>query len=173
MKLSVAGAGYMGLSNAVLLAHYNGVVLYDTNKGKLNRINGKRSSIKSFFKGCLTHVNRERVGINKGLNMVEQFSSGLPRILARFSQRSFDFIDFFLKVTFQSQLGNIAGSITLTRRQQEIINLIKQDYKISYRAMAQELSINELAIIKHLNTLKKQNIITKEGGTRGYWSIKL
>jgi len=128
---------------------------------------------KDFFKGYSTPVNREIMRIYKDLDMVEQLGSGLPRILASYSQRSFNFSDGFLRVTFQSQLENIGGSITPTRRQQEIINLIKQDNKISYRAMAQQLDVNESAIKKHLNTLKKQSVITREGGTRGYWNIKL
>tara|TARA_R110002095_G_scaffold68177_3_gene58008 strand:+ start:508 stop:843 length:336 start_codon:yes stop_codon:yes gene_type:complete len=109
--------------------------------------------------------------------MVEQLGSGLPRILASYPQRNFDFSNSFLRVTFQSQLesrsGSIGGSITPTPRQQEIINLIKQDNKISYRAMAQQLSINESAIKKHLNTLKQQNIIERVGGTRGYWRLTI
>lgn len=66
----------------------------------------------------------------------------------------------------------MGGSITLTPRQKEIVNIIKQDNKTSYRAMAQQLGINESAIKKHLNTLKQQNIIERIGGTRGYWDIK-
>lgn len=104
--------------------------------------------------------------------MVEQLGSGLLRILASYPQRSFNFRDGFLRVAVKSKLENIGGSIMLTRRQQEIINLIKLDNKISYRAIAQELGINESAIKKHLNTLKKKNIITRVGGTRGYWNIK-
>ena len=92
------------------------------------------------------------------------------------SQRNFDFSKSFLRVTFQSHIENIGdsigGSITLTPRQKEIINLLKQNNKTSYRAMAKQLGINESAIKKHLNTLKQQNIIERIGGTRGYWSIK-
>jgi predicted HTH transcriptional regulator len=136
---------------------------------------------KNFFKGYSTPVNREIMRIYKDLDMVEQLGSGLPRILASYPQRNFDFSNSFLRVTFQSQLesrsGSIGGSIggpnTPTPRQQEIINLIKQDNKISYRAMAQQLSINESAIKKHLNTLKQQNIIERVGGTRGYWRLTI
>lgn len=128
---------------------------------------------KDFFKGYSTPFNREIMRIYKDLDMVEQLGSGLPRILASYPQRSFNFSDGFLRVTFQSQLENIGGSNALTPRQKEIINLIKQDNKISYRAMAQQLDINESAIKKHLNALKQQNIITRVGGTRGYWNIKL
>lgn len=110
--------------------------------------------------------------IYKDLDMVEQLGSGLPRILARYPQRSFNFSNSFLRVIFQSYVEDIGGSVTLSPHQEEIINLIKQDKKISYRAMAQQLGINESAVKKHLNTLKQQNIIERVGGTRGYWDIK-
>ncbi|MCK4840952.1 MAG: winged helix-turn-helix transcriptional regulator, partial [Methylococcales bacterium] len=131
---------------------------------------------KDFFKGYSTPVNREIMRIYKDLDMVEQLGSGMPRILASYPQRNFDFSNSFLRISFQAELknigGSIGGSIGLTSRQQEIIKLIQQDDKISYRAMAQQLDINESAIKKHLNTLKQQNIIERIGGTRGYWNVK-
>lgn len=45
MKIAVAGAGYVGLSNAVLLAQNNEVVIYDIVKEKVDMINNKKSPI--------------------------------------------------------------------------------------------------------------------------------
>ncbi len=39
MKIAVAGAGYVGLSNAILLAQHNEVVLYEPNEVKVKKIN--------------------------------------------------------------------------------------------------------------------------------------
>lgn len=132
-----------------------------------------------FFKGYSTPVNREIMRIYKDLDMVEQLGSGMPRILASYPSRNFDFTQGFLRITFQSHLepldktgGSIGGSIELTPRQQEIINILEKDKKTSYRAMAEQLGINESAIKKHLNTLKQKNIIVRIGGTRGYWEIQ-
>ncbi len=141
---------------------------------------------KDFFEGYSTPVNREIMRIYKDLDMVEQLGSGMPRILASYPPRNFNFSERFLRITFQSQNkaiikeggsisgsigGSIGGSMTLTPRQKEIIALIQQDNKISYRAMAEQLGINESAVKKQLNTLKNQNIIVRIGGTRGYWQI--
>lgn len=45
MKIAVAGAGYVGLSNAVLLAQHNEVVLLDVVAEKVEMINNRRSPI--------------------------------------------------------------------------------------------------------------------------------
>ena len=45
MKIAVAGAGYVGLSNAILLAQHNEVVLKDIDPEKVELINKKKSPI--------------------------------------------------------------------------------------------------------------------------------
>jgi UDPglucose 6-dehydrogenase len=45
LKIAVAGTGYVGLSNAVLLARHNEVVAFDINEDKVNLINARKSPI--------------------------------------------------------------------------------------------------------------------------------
>ncbi|WP_404863899.1 nucleotide sugar dehydrogenase [Georhizobium sp. MAB10] len=45
MKIAVAGAGYVGLSNAVLLAATHDVVVYDVDDDRIARINDKKSPV--------------------------------------------------------------------------------------------------------------------------------
>ena len=45
LKITVAGTGYVGLSNAVLLAQHNEVIAYDINETRINLINQKVSPI--------------------------------------------------------------------------------------------------------------------------------
>lgn len=45
MKIAVAGIGYVGLSNAVLLSQYNEVIAYDIVKEKVDMVNNRKSPI--------------------------------------------------------------------------------------------------------------------------------
>jgi UDPglucose 6-dehydrogenase len=45
IKIAVAGIGYVGLSNAVLLAQHNKVVAYDVNAERVNLLNQRKSPI--------------------------------------------------------------------------------------------------------------------------------
>ena len=45
MKIAVAGTGYVGLSNAILLAQHNTVVAYDIDSEKIEKLNRKQSPI--------------------------------------------------------------------------------------------------------------------------------
>ncbi|MBS4534482.1 nucleotide sugar dehydrogenase [Clostridium sp. D2Q-14] len=62
MKIAIAGIGYVGLSNAVLLAQNNEVIALDINQWKADLVNGKKSPI----------VDREIEDYlrNKDLNLV-------------------------------------------------------------------------------------------------------
>jgi len=45
MNITVAGIGYVGLSNAVLLSQYYNVIAYDIDKAKVNKVNNRISPI--------------------------------------------------------------------------------------------------------------------------------
>ncbi len=45
------------------------------------------------------------------------------------------------------------------------------NHNLEKEAIADELHINQSAVIKHLNTSKEKGVLERIGGTRGYWKV--
>jgi ATP-dependent DNA helicase RecG len=68
--------------------------------------------------------------------------------------------------------GGMTGGMALSETQIKILNLIKDNPKISFKKMEEILEINISALQKHIEKLKQQGIITREGAAfGGYWQI--
>lgn len=67
MKIAVVGIGYVGLSNAIVLARHNDVVMVDVVKEKVNQINLKKSP---FTDSLVTHyLEREPLKLSATLSL--------------------------------------------------------------------------------------------------------
>lgn len=67
MKIAVVGIGYVGLSNAIVLARHNDVVMVDVVKEKVNQINLKKSP---FTDSLITHyLEREPLRLSATLSL--------------------------------------------------------------------------------------------------------
>jgi len=142
-----------------------------------------------FFEGYTVPRNRQLIRVFKDLGLVEQLGSGVPRILAAYTKDCFKFSQNFVRVilpkavdseetkTTDDGTGTIGGSIggtiggTITNRQSQVLDLIVADNRISIRKIAKELDINRSAVQDHIEALREQEYIKREGGTRGYWKI--
>ena len=60
---------------------------------------------------------------------------------------------------------------TLTERQKEVLNIIVTNPRISRKQLAEKLGINESAVQKHTDALKKKGAIERESETTGQWII--
>jgi len=69
-----------------------------------------------------------------------------------------------------SQIGGQIGG-QLIDTQKRIIELISKNTRISRKEIASNIGINESAVQKHLNKLKRLKVIERIGRTRGYWQI--
>lgn len=54
-----------------------------------------------------------------------------------------------------------------------MFNIILSNQKISRKQLSEKLGINESAIQKHIDALKKKNIIERDSATTGQWIIKV
>jgi len=68
--------------------------------------------------------------------------------------------------------GAIGGAIDfLTNRQKEVLGLIINNNRITYKEIVDKLSINESAVADHIKALKDKGVIKRDGKTRGKWLI--
>ncbi|RMA97475.1 nucleotide sugar dehydrogenase [Hydrogenothermus marinus] len=80
MKIAVAGAGYVGLSNAILLAQNNEVVLRDIDEKKVNLINQKISPI--IDKDIEDYLKNKPLNLRATLNPEEAYKDAKYVIIA-------------------------------------------------------------------------------------------
>ncbi len=70
--------------------------------------------------------------------------------------------------------GQVGGQVeSLTERQHEILSIIQSNKKISRKQLSEILGINESAVQKHIDALKRKNIIERDSATTGQWIIKV
>lgn len=80
MKIAIAGAGYVGLSNAVVLAQKNSVIVYDINKNKIDLLRQKVSPIVD--KELQQFLKTEKLDLKFTCNPLEAFSDANFTIIA-------------------------------------------------------------------------------------------
>ncbi|WP_224798299.1 nucleotide sugar dehydrogenase [Idiomarina abyssalis] len=80
MKIAVAGTGYVGLSNAVLLAQHNEVVAVDIIGNKVNLINEKKSPIED--NEISEFLSEKKLDIKATLSIEEAYSNAGYVIIA-------------------------------------------------------------------------------------------
>lgn len=70
--------------------------------------------------------------------------------------------------------GQDGGQVdVLTARQKKVLNIIQNNTSVSRKQLSELLGINESAVQKHINALKKKNIIERDSATTGQWIIKV
>ena len=61
----------------------------------------------------------------------------------------------------------------LPYEQQRICEMLRENPKIAIRTVATTLGIRPRTVEKQIAALKAKGIVIREGGTRGYWKIKV
>ncbi len=118
------------------------------------------------------------------VHYVEKWGKGISLILAKEPNTEFKevatlFITVFKRKTIQKtteespkEKWSEKWSETLSERQIEILEMIINNPRISRKELSQSVGINQSAIQKHLNTLKKKDIIKRTGPDRGgHWEV--
>lgn len=80
MKITIIGAGYVGLSNAVLLSQHHEVVILDVIKDKVNLINNRKSPIVDFE--LEDYLANKKLNLKATLNKEEAYADAKIIIIA-------------------------------------------------------------------------------------------
>ena len=64
-------------------------------------------------------------------------------------------------------------SIKLTNRQKDVLDFIIKDHSISRRILSEKMGINESAVQKHIEALKKKQVLDRDSATTGNWIVKI
>jgi UDPglucose 6-dehydrogenase len=73
MKITVAGMGYVGMANAILLAQHNEVIAYDVLQEKVDLINQKKSPIQDHE--IELYLKEKEINLKATTNLEEAFNS--------------------------------------------------------------------------------------------------
>ena len=123
-------------------------------------------------------------GLMQRMNLVEKIGSGLMRIKNAMQEYDLPGIEIdadsnWFKIIFKRQEEKTAGQDEETREEtrektrEKILNLIRENSKITMQEMAKEIGISEKGIEWNIDKLKEEGVIERKGPKRGgYWEIK-
>jgi len=114
------------------------------------------------------------------IDYIEKIGTGISRIRQAVAEHQGTEVDIrfndFFTVIFRAKTtppagGQIGGQIELTERQREVLELIRITPTLSRKSLAETLNINQSAVDKHLEALKKKGVLQRVGGSRGHWQV--
>lgn len=138
-------------------------------------------SQEEFLEGVTAPRNKELIRVFKDVDLIENISSGVLRILDAYDKSCFKFMDHFLRVSFKyrenpfeydQEINQESDQKELSIIQNKILSLIKQNAKITQNEMGKILGVPREKIKYNIAILKDMNIIEREGLNKiGKWKI--
>ncbi len=126
-------------------------------------------------------------------NDIEKYGSGFTRIrkeISNYPTMKFDYKEigngFYVELSYEEQKISTSPiktpiktpitppikNIDLTSLEENILNIIIQEPKISINKLAVKLSISRDTVAEYINRLKKKNVLYRAGSKRGgYWKV--
>lgn len=135
-----------------------------------------------FLKGFSAPTHPELMRVFKDLELVEQLGTGIIRILKSYDKDVYEFSDNFIRVNFNFKSSDVLANIpkavnsnvnyTLSETQEKIVDLIKENNRITQIEISMKLGIDKSTVTRNLDILKRQNIVRRTGSTKnGQWEI--
>lgn len=116
--------------------------------------------------------------IFRACNFAEESGHGVPSVVKVYGEEAYIFSDFYINVVipFNRNGFNITTRKTDSKQPEnidkEIVEIIKNNCKISRKDLALLLNKTEGSIRHHLNKLQEKGIIKHQGPDKGgYWEV--
>ena len=125
-----------------------------------------------FLAGYSLPVNPELIRVFRDLGLAERLGTGIRRVLKYYPKEIFRFSSSFLRVSIP--LGKpIPVNAKAPDSDTSLVELIKDNPKITRAAAAEKLGISESSVYRQLKELEEEGIIAREGSRKtGYWIIR-
>lgn len=138
-------------------------------------------SQEEFLEGVTAPRNKELIRVFKDVDLIENIGSGVLRILDAYDKTCFKFMDHFLRVSFKykenpfeydQKIDQENNQNELNTIQNKILNLIKQNPKITQMEIAKILGVSREKVKYNIAILKVNNILERIGSNKiGEWKI--
>lgn len=136
-----------------------------------------------FFAGESMPVNQRLADIFMQLHISEQSGRGVPKIVAAYGKKAFDFRENSIAVTIPFNWINKTGDnvgdkvgdktvIQVNKTQALIIEEMRDNPNITLLELQKTLSLGRTAIQNNVSSLRKRQIIKRVGSNKnGYWEV--
>ena len=160
-------------------SNHPGIYIYN-NRLEIESFGGIPSVLtkEQFLRGKSEPVNKQLFDIFRACNFAEESGHGVPSVVKVYGEDAYIFSEYFIDVVIPF---NREGFDKTTRKtdtiqpeniEEEIIQLIKNNEKISRKDIAVVLHKTEGSIRHHLKKLQEKKIIKHSGPDKGgYWEI--
>ena len=138
-------------------------------------------SQEEFLEGFSNPRNPELMRIFRDLNFVEQFGTGIQRVLKTYDKSIFEFFPNHIRVTvpFNNNVFKANNEVSenvpfksLNNLQKSIMKLIMDKPSITQEELARLLDVNKRTIIRNFKMLIECNYIERVGANKnGYWKV--
>jgi UDPglucose 6-dehydrogenase len=132
MKIAIAGIGYVGLSNAVLLAQHNDVVMIDVDLEKVNMVNARKSPIED--PEIDDYLSNKSLNLRATLEKQEAYSGADFVIIATPTDYNVD-ANYFNTRSIESVINDVVAISPAA------IMVIKSTVPIGYTAKQQQINL--------------------------------
>lgn len=185
--------------NAIVHNDYlrGGVPLFEVYDDRINIVSYgglvEGLSQEEFFNGYSLPRNRELMRVFRDMELVENFGSGMRRILQKYSRDIFKISENYISTelkydeqvlskikpievasnaTINTTISATVTTVKIEDIQREILKILRENSFATYSEMSDLLKVDRSTVSRHLNKLKELGLIKRIGSNKtGHWEV--